>query len=94
MCDYDSDGGERTMIDQSLFEAARRIEGRLAGEPASDVAWEVFFGRCGGAVVWAHYQRIKSSYAQAAATTRLATAFKRTKSWALPRCETTEAPIR
>jgi hypothetical protein len=94
MCDYDSDGGERVMIDQSLFEAARRIERRLAGEPASDAAWRIFFGRSGGAVVWRHYQRIKSSYARAAATTRLTTAFKRTKPRDLPRCEPADAPIR
>jgi hypothetical protein len=93
MCDYDSDGGERVLIDQSLFEAARRIERRLAGEPASDAAWEIFFGRAGGAVVWTHYQRIKSSYAQAAATTPLATAFKRTKPPGLPRCEAADAPM-
>jgi hypothetical protein len=94
MCDYDSDGGERVMIDQSLFEAARRIERRLAGEPASDAAWRIFLGRSGGAVVWTHYQRIKNSYAQAAATTRLTTAFKRTKLRDLPRCEPADAPIR
>jgi hypothetical protein len=93
MCDYDSEGGERVMIDQSLFEAARRIECRLAGAPASDAAWKIFFGRSGGAVVWTHYQRMKSSYAQAAATTRLATAFKRTKPLGLPQCEPADAPI-
>ncbi len=78
MCDYDGDGGERVILDQSLFDAARRIERRLAGTPAPDSAWSVFFGRSGGALAWTDYQRIKRSYSKASITSRLRTSLKPT----------------
>jgi hypothetical protein len=70
MCDFEADG---MRIDQGLYEAARRIERRLAGPPAPEVAWDVFFGRAGGAVMWSDYQRIKSCYAKAELGARIST---------------------
>jgi hypothetical protein len=87
MCDYDSAEGTRLMINQDLYEAARRIEQRLAGERASDAAWDVFFGRAGGAVVWAQFCRIKTSYIQAAALAELSGAFRRKSAMGPMRCE-------
>jgi len=72
MCDFEADEmGVR--IDQGLYEAARRIERCLAGPTVPDRAWDVFFGRAGGAVVWSDYQRIKSCYAKAELGARLFT---------------------
>lgn len=72
MCDLEADEmGVR--IDQGLYEAARRIERRLAGSAVPEAAWDVFFGRAGGAVVWSDYQRIKSCYAKAELGARLST---------------------
>jgi hypothetical protein len=76
MCDYEAGDGERPRIDQGLYEAARRIELRLAGPPVSNTAWNVFFGRAGGALVWSDYQRIKACYAKAEIAARLSTTFK------------------
>ncbi len=39
MCDCESDGMPDARIDQSLYEAARRIEKSRSGFAASDVAW-------------------------------------------------------
>jgi hypothetical protein len=72
MCDFEADEmGVR--IDQGLYEAARRIERRLAGPTAPEAAWDVFFGRAGGALVWSDYRRIKSCYAKAELGARLST---------------------
>jgi hypothetical protein len=73
MCDFEADDQGRMRIDQGLYEAVRRIERRLAGRPAADAAWDVFFGRTGGAVMWSDYQRIRSCYAKAELGARLST---------------------
>jgi hypothetical protein len=72
MCDFEADDQGRR-IDQGLYEAARRIERRLGGAPASDAAWDVFFGRAGGAVMWSDYQRIRNCCAKAELGARLST---------------------
>jgi hypothetical protein len=87
MCDYDCVDGERRMIDQGLYEPARRIERTLPGDHAADAAWDVFFGRSGGAVVWAHFCRIKTSYARAAAMAHISPAFRRKPPTRSIRCE-------
>jgi hypothetical protein len=69
MCENDS--AERFPIDQGLYESARYIEHQLEGERASDMAWDVFFGRSGGAVIWSHFQRVKKSYVKASALAML-----------------------
>jgi hypothetical protein len=73
MCDHESDGTTDARIDQGLYEAARRIETSLAGKPAPDEAWQIFFGRSGGAVIWSDYQRIRGCYLKAERGARLST---------------------
>jgi hypothetical protein len=70
------------MIDQSLFEAAREIERHMPGHPAADKAWDVFFGRAGGGILWNDCLRIKASYRRAAALNVL----KRRTHRRMPRC--------
>jgi hypothetical protein len=77
MCDYDWGTGDRLIIDQGLLDAARKIERRMTGDAAPDLAWLVFAGRTGGAVAWSDYQRIKQSFAKACVVSQLTTSFKR-----------------
>jgi hypothetical protein len=65
MCDYEGDGAPQTRINQGLYASARRIERQMTGAPASEAAWNVFFGRAAGVIVWSDYQRITRSYVKA-----------------------------
>jgi hypothetical protein len=68
-----------------IVERAHAIEAALAGEPAPDQAWAIYLA--GGAVPWAHYQRIRASIAAASATTPLRVMPSSRKRPAPIRCE-------
>lgn len=81
MCDCESDGMPDARIDQSLYEAARRIEKSLSGFAASDEAWKIVFGRSGGVVIWSDYQRIMGCYLKAQRGALLSTIVIRSSSF-------------
>jgi hypothetical protein len=39
----------------------------MPGEPVPDHAWAVFFSQASGSITWPHYQRMRTSFASAAA---------------------------
>lgn len=85
MCDFDR--SERVGIDQALFEPARAMERRLFGQAAPRSAWDVFFGRAGGAIAFADLERMRASYARAALFSNAAAGFRRSPQRLPLRCE-------
>jgi hypothetical protein len=67
-CESDEPFEPREPVPPEILTAARAIEAALAGEPVPDEAWAIYLGRAGGAIGWAQYQRIRSSYEAALAS--------------------------
>lgn len=67
VCDDDiDDGARRDIIDFEILKKARLRDLQLEGEPAPEEAWEIFAGKTGGGISWAHYQRIQACYSSTA----------------------------
>ncbi len=67
-CESDEPFEPREPVPAEILSAARTIEAALAGERASDEAWAIYLGEAGGALSFAQYQRIRSSYEAALAS--------------------------
>lgn len=78
MCGCDEeDAPERDVIDLEILEKARSRERSLTGEPVPVEAWDIFAGKSGGGVLWAHYQRMQSCYSSTAQLARSLAHMKR-----------------
>ena len=79
----------RQQADPEIILRARRIEAEMEGGRVPAHAWDIFFGLAGGAIEWAHYQRIALSYAHAermAASAAPHLRLKRPRSRSIPVC--------
>jgi hypothetical protein len=52
-------------VDRDRVRRAREIEAAMPGDRVPEAAWNIYFGRAGGAIAWPHLQRIRQAYDEA-----------------------------
>ena len=58
MCEACEADGQQAGISPALATRARQLEAAMPGAKVPDHAWDILLGRSGGAVAWAHTQRM------------------------------------
>jgi hypothetical protein len=55
---FDDDENQPLRITEQLIAYTREIEEDMPGDPVSDEAWAIFFGRQGGSLLWKDHERM------------------------------------